>query len=109
MWPIFHKFGSPPWLYAISGAILRWMLPVTLILLIIGAVWGLMFSPADFRQGNSYRIMYIHVPAAVVALAGYYVMALAGAINLIWRMKNGRCCYEGGRAGWCSLHLPRAF
>jgi heme exporter protein C len=87
MWPIFHKFGSPPWLYAISGAILRWMLPVTLILLIIGAVWGLMFSPADFRQGNSYRIMYIHVPAAVVALAGYYVMALAGAINLIWRMK----------------------
>jgi heme exporter protein C len=63
------------------------MLPVTLILLIIGAVWGLMFSPADFRQGNSYRIMYIHVPAAVVALAGYYVMALAGAINLIWRMK----------------------
>jgi heme exporter protein C len=58
-----------------------------LILLIIGAVWGLMFSPADFRQGNSYRIMYIHVPAAVVALAGYYVMALAGAINLIWRMK----------------------
>ena len=46
-----------------------------------------MFTAPDFRQGNSYRIIYIHVPAAVVALAGYYVMALAGAISLIWRMK----------------------
>ena len=87
MWPIFHKLGSPPWLYAISGSILRWLLPLTLLALGIGMVWGLLFTAPDFRQGNSYRIIYIHVPAAVVALAGYYVMALAGAISLIWRMK----------------------
>ncbi len=87
MWPIFHKLGSPPWLYAISGSILRWLLPLTLLALGIGMVWGLLFTAPDFRQGNSYRIIYIHVPAAVEALAGYYVMALAGAISLIWRMK----------------------
>ena len=87
MWPIFHKLGSPPWLYAISGSILRWLLPLTLLALGIGMVWGLLLTAPDFRQGNSYRIIYIHVPAAVVALAGYYVMALAGAISLIWRMK----------------------
>ncbi len=87
MWPIFHKLGSPPWLYAISGSILRWLLPLTVLALGIGMVWGLLFTAPDFRQGNSYRIIYIHVPAAVVALAGYYVMALAGAISLIWRMK----------------------
>ena len=53
----------------------------------MGAFWGLLVAPPDFRQGNSYRIIYIHVPAAVVALAGYYVMALAGAVSLIWRIK----------------------
>jgi len=74
-------------LYAISGAILRWLLPMTLLALASGLVWGLLYTPPDFRQGNSYRIMYIHVPAAVVALAGYYAMAGAGAVSLIWRMK----------------------
>jgi heme exporter protein C len=65
----------------------RWLLPLTICLLLVGAFWGLLIAPADFRQGNSYRIIYIHVPAAVVALAGYYVMALAGAVSLIWRIK----------------------
>lgn len=87
MWSLFHKFGSPPWLYRLSGSILRWLLPITVLALVGGAVWGLLFTPPDFRQGNSYRIIYIHVPAAVVALAGYYVMAIAGAVSLIWRMK----------------------
>jgi len=87
MWSFFHKLGSPPWLYSISGVILRWLLPITLVALAVGLTWGLLFTAPDFRQGNSYRIIYIHVPAAVVALAGYYVMAIAGAINLIWKMK----------------------
>ena len=87
MWSFFHKLGSPPWLYRIAGTILRWLLPVTILALCVGLVWGLLFTAPDFRQGNSYRIIYIHVPAAVVALAGYYVMALAGAVSLIWKMK----------------------
>lgn len=87
MWTFFHKLGSPPWLYGIAGQILRWLLPLTLIVLVGGAVWGLLFTAPDFRQGNSYRIIYIHVPAAVVALGGYYVMAIAGAVSLIWKMK----------------------
>ena len=66
---------------------MRWLLPLTVGLLLAGAFWGLLVAPPDFRQGNSYRIIYIHVPAAVVALAGYYVMALAGAVSLIWRIK----------------------
>jgi heme exporter protein C len=87
MWTFFHKLGSPPWLYSISGTILRWLLPVTLVAFATGLVWGLLFTAPDFRQGNSYRIIYIHVPAAVVALAAYYVMAVAGAVSLIWKMK----------------------
>ncbi len=57
------------------------------VLLIVGSIWGLAFAPADHKQGNSARIMYIHVPAAILSMAGYYVMAIAGAIGLIWRMK----------------------
>ncbi|MDO8860881.1 heme ABC transporter permease [Haliea sp. E1-2-M8] len=102
MWSLFHKFGSPPWLYRLSGSILRWLLPITVIALVVGAVWGVLFTPPDFRQGNSYRIIYIHVPAAVVALAGYYVMAIAGAVSLIWRMKMAdvamRACAPIGAA-----------
>jgi heme exporter protein C len=84
---LFHKFGSPPWLYKISASILRWLLPITLVALGVGLVWGLLYTSPDFRQGNSYRIIYIHVPAAIVALAAYYVMAIAGAVSLIWKMK----------------------
>lgn len=102
MWSLFHKFGSPPWLYRLSGSILRWLLPITVLALLVGAVWGVLFTPPDFRQGNSYRIIYIHVPAAVVALAGYYVMAIAGAVSLIWRMKMAdvamRACAPIGAA-----------
>jgi heme exporter protein C len=54
---------------------------------VTAAVWGLAFAPADFKQGNSYRIIYIHVPAAFLALAGYYIMAISGAVGLIWKMK----------------------
>lgn len=74
-------------MYRISGQILTWLLPITVVLLLVGSVWGLLFAPADFRQGNSFRIIYFHVPASVVALAGYYVMAIAGGISLVWKMK----------------------
>ncbi len=87
MWSFFHKLGSPPWLYGISGSILRWLLPASIVALLAGLAWVLLVVPPDFRQGNSYRIMYIHVPTAVVSMAGYYVMAIAGAIHLIWKMK----------------------
>lgn len=64
-----------------------WLVVAAVLLLLIGTVWGLAYAPADFRQGNSYRIIYVHVPVAVVSLVGYYLMAAAGAISLIWKMK----------------------
>lgn len=84
---LYHKLGSPRWFYDISGRWLPWLALVCAGLLITGVVWALAFAPADFKQGNSYRIIYIHVPASFIALAGYYIMAVAGAVTLIWRMK----------------------
>ena len=52
-----------------------------------GIIWALGFVPQDYQQGHSARIMYIHVPAAILAQSGYMMMAVAGAVFLIWRMK----------------------
>lgn len=87
MWSFFHKLGSPRWFYGISGRWLPWLIAGTLLFLVGGCVWGLLFTPPDFRQGDSFRIIYIHVPASMIAMAGYMVMATAGAVSLIWRMK----------------------
>lgn len=86
-WQWFHRLGSPRWFYEKTTPWLPWLAIISAALLMVGGIWGLAFAPADFKQGNSYRIIYIHVPAAFLALAGYYVMAIAGAIGLIWKMK----------------------
>ncbi|MBX2807349.1 MAG: heme ABC transporter permease CcmC [Cellvibrionaceae bacterium] len=86
-WQWFHRLGSPRWFYEKTSAWMIYLGAVAVLLLLVGVAWGLLFAPIDSKQGNSYRIIYIHVPAAFLALAGYYVMALAGAIGLIWRMK----------------------
>ena len=86
-WQWFHRLGSPRWLYQ---TLERWTMWVFLLgALGLGAafVWGLLFTPPDYKQGNSFRIIYVHVPMAVVALAAYYMMAISGAVGLIWRMK----------------------
>ena len=87
MWQWFHKLGSPRWFYQISGKFLPWLALASVLLIVTGVVWGLAFAPQDARQGNSFRIIYIHVPASFLALAGYYVMAAAGAVGMIWKIK----------------------
>ena len=86
-WQWFHRLGSPKWLSAIIDRWYPWLLAAGVGLLLFSAVWGLAFTSPDYKQGNSFRIIYIHVPTAVVALAAYYVMAIAGAVAIIWRMK----------------------
>jgi len=86
-WTWFHRLGSPRWFYHKTSRWLPWLGLVTAALLATGLVWGLVFAPEDARQGNSFRIIYLHVPASVLALAGYYVMAIAGAVGLIWKIK----------------------
>ena len=86
-WQWFHRLGSPRWFYEKTNPWLPWLAIVSISLIVAGAVWGLAFAPADYKQGNSYRIIYIHVPPAFLALAGYYIMAISGAVGLIWKMK----------------------
>ena len=82
-----HKLGSPRWFYEISRF---WLLAfglLALVLLVTGTLWGLIFAPQDYLQGNSFRIMYVHVPSAIVAQSAYMLMGAAGLTLLVWRMK----------------------
>ena len=53
----------------------------------IALIWGLAFAPADYLQGNSFRIMYLHVPASFLSQSLYLAMAIAAAVFLIWKVK----------------------
>lgn len=86
-WTWFHKWGSPKWFYEISGRWLPWFAVGAVVLLGVGLIWGLAFAPAERYQLDSYRIIYIHVPTAFLAQSCYLLMAVAGAVSLIWKMK----------------------
>ena len=83
----FHRLGSPPWFYRVSARLIPWMTILCLALFVYGLYGGLVLAPPDYQQGDSFRIIYIHVPAAILSMFVYVVMAVAGAISLIWRMK----------------------
>jgi heme exporter protein C len=83
----FHQFGSPPtfdrfaarwapWAYGLGGAVM-----------LVGLYLALFSVPPDYQQGDSFRILYIHVPSAWMSMAVFALMALYAAIALIWRIK----------------------
>jgi heme exporter protein C len=83
----FHQLGSPKHFYRIAGLWIPWLAAVCVVLMLVGLYQGMVVAPPDYQQGDSYRIMFIHVPSAWMSLFVYVVMAVAGAIGLIWHMK----------------------
>jgi len=84
---LYHKFSSPPYFYRISGLWLPYIMGSFALLFCAGLYGGLFLAPTDYEQGEAYRIIYVHVPAAWMSLLIYMVMAVTGAIGLIWRIK----------------------
>ncbi|MEG3081740.1 heme ABC transporter permease [Halomonas sp. 5021] len=87
MWGLIHKLGSPKWFYYRSAALQPWCWGVAAALLLVGSVWGLVFAPADYQQGNSFRIIYVHVPAAFLAQSVFVAMAVSGLVFMVWKIK----------------------
>ena len=86
-WVWFHRLGSPPYIYRLAGRLTPWFGWIAAVLL-LGAVFdGLVFAPPDYQQGDGFRIIYVHVPAAWLSLMIYTWMAVAAAVGLIWRIK----------------------
>jgi heme exporter protein C len=73
--------------YRYAGRLAPWLGWITLILLAAGLYGALVLAPPDYQQGDSYRIIFIHVPAAWMSMFVYAVLAGCGAIVLIWRLK----------------------
>lgn len=82
-----HRFGSAPFVYRLAGRLGPWIGGVCLLFMLAGLYLGLIVAPADYEQGESYRIIYVHVPAAILSMVVYMVMAAASAVFLIWRLK----------------------
>lgn len=87
MWKTLHQLAAPPRLYQICGRLVPWLAAAGIIVLATGWVRGFGFAPADYQQGEGYRIMYLHVPAAIWSMGIYAAMAVAAFTGLVWQMK----------------------
>ncbi|KAF1368424.1 heme ABC transporter permease [Yokenella regensburgei] len=87
MWKALHQLAIPERLYGICGRCIAPAALLSALLLVVGCIWGFGYAPADYQQGESYRIMYLHVPAAIWSMGIYASMAIAAFIGLVWQMK----------------------
>jgi heme exporter protein C len=77
-----YKYSSPAAFYPLAGRLIPWFGWSAALLTVIGLVVGLGIAPTDFQQGEAYRIIFIHVPAAWMSMFLYLVMAFWGAMAL---------------------------
>ena len=82
-----HRLSSPRYFYAFTERVLPWLIGLTCMLLVYGLYLSLFKAPADYQQGEGYRIMFVHVPAAWMSMFVYVVMAVSGIVGLVWHIK----------------------
>jgi heme exporter protein C len=80
-----HAYANPLRFQRIADAVFPWVAWGTLVLAPVALWLALVEAPADYQQGEAYRIMFVHVPAAWMAMLVYGLMAAAGAVALVWR------------------------
>ena len=83
----FHLLGSPPYFDRFAARWAPWCWLAAVLLMAVGLWQALFVVPADYQQGDSARILYIHVPAAWMSMFVFALMALYAAIALVWRIK----------------------
>ncbi len=82
-----HQFGNPSYSYSFFEKWSKRCLVVGLPLLVVAFVWGLFFAPPDYQQGDSFRIIFLHVPSAMISMSLYAYMGVLGVIFMVWRIK----------------------
>lgn len=87
-----QKFLSPKNFYITSSKLLPWLAFAFILCFSYGLFFGLFIAPADYQQGDGFRIIYVHVPSALTAMAIYLVMASAAFVTLVWRVKLAAIC-----------------
>ncbi len=79
------EYANPKKFIATSNLVLPWITGLAVVALVVGLVWGFFFTPDDFRQGSTVKIIYLHVPAAMMAINTWAMMLVASLIWLIRR------------------------
>lgn len=87
MWLWLQKLGSPKTCYRCCAVCQPWFLLLCLLLGIYGLYASLYLAPPDYQQGDAFRIIYLHVPAAALSLFIYVSITIASVIFLIWKIQ----------------------
>jgi len=82
-----HKFSSPKSFVNITEKLYPLFISLGVFMLMLGWIWGLLFAPQDAVQGNSYRIIFFHVPSVIFAELIYFFMAVCALMHIVWRVK----------------------
>ena len=88
MWKWLHPYAKSETQYHLLGKIQPWLGAMSFLLLLAAFVIGLGFAPKDYQQGDSYRIIFIHVPAAIWSMGVYGSMAVAALIAAVWQIRQ---------------------
>ncbi len=81
------KYAAPRRFYPLAGKAIPWLGALALLLCVAGLALGLLIAPTDAQQGDAYRIIFIHVPAAWMSMVIYLAMAFWAAIGLVFNAR----------------------
>lgn len=87
MWKLLYQLASPKLFYHLTGRFISGLAIATTLTFAIGLCWALVYAPADYQQGDAFRILYIHVPSAFFSMAIYGWMGFLAVLLLVWRIK----------------------
>ncbi len=105
MWKWLHPYAKSETQYHLCGKFLPLTALLSALLLGVGVVWGLAFAPADYQQGNSFRIMYVHVPTAIWSMGVYGSMAIAAFICVSVANQTGALSHDSDGTDWCIVYF----
>ena len=89
------EYANPVKFLALSERVLPWLWGSAALCLVVGLIWGFFFTPDDFRQGSTVKIIYLHVPAALMAINAWFMMLVA---SLIWVIRRHHVSALAARA-----------
>lgn len=88
MWSLINHLVSPRKFYSLSSKIHPWLTVLFLLVFSYGVIGGLLLAPADYLQGDGFRIIYVHAPAAFLSLFIFTIMAGAAICGLVFQLKQ---------------------
>ncbi|MCC6303337.1 MAG: heme ABC transporter permease [Gammaproteobacteria bacterium] len=87
MAPNWFKYASPASFYPLAGRLVPWFGAAAALLTVLGLYLGFFVAPTDYKQGEAYRIIFIHVPAAWMSMFIYLVMAFYAGLGLVFNTR----------------------